>query len=344
LNKDKDYYKILKISTDADKKEIKKAYRNLARKFHPDINRGNRFSEEKFKEIGEAYSVLIDDNKRAQYDLLREIISSGSSRTEQARKQASEAYSSNASKTNKNAANKLNFSEILRKVSASFGQRQKFTQTSETVKPQKGEDIIADIKVSISEAHSGTVRKVNILRTEYCSKCRGKRLLNGGACINCNGSGEISHHKQLSVKIPANVKEGSKIRITGEGNKSPNNGENGDLYLLVHIIKSSLFEFEGVNVLIEIPISPTEAALGSEIQVPTIDGFVQMKIPPETQSGQKFKLAGEGLPDSSSDKRGDQIVTIRIEIPSSLTEKEKELYRELGRTRKFNPREYLKFE
>ena len=358
MNKNKDYYKILGINYNSDKKEIKKAYRQLARKLHPDINPGNKFCEEKFKEVGEAYSILIDDKKRLQYDILRGFINNtGPQSVKQVKKQAKKAYSSKTTaaprKTKKkNNKFKANFGNFFKGFKAEFSKT--FPKNSTEKKPhsekttkapsQKGEDIITEISITITEAQNGTIRKVNILRTETCVKCKGKRTINGSSCNNCNGKGEKSSYKQLGVKIPAKVKEGSKIRIAKEGNKGINNGENGDLYLLVHIIKNSCFTFDGLHVFCEIPVTPTEVALGAEIQVPTIDGFINMKIPPETRSGQKFKLSGEGLPDANSGKRGDQVVTVRIELPSNLTEKEKELYKELAKMRKFNPREHLIFQ
>jgi len=339
MNKDKDYYKILGINYDSDKKEIKKAYRLLARKFHPDINPGNRLFEEKFKEVGEAYSVLIDDRKRIQYDILRGVKKPGAG-TEQAKKQAQTAYSSQKKEEppKQEARQAKEFDSFFAGFTGRF--KTKFT-APET---KKGDDITTDVHISASEAFNGTVRNVNILRTEKCPKCKGKRVINHMSCDKCNGTGEISTHKQLNVKIPPKVKENSKIRIAGEGNRGVNGGESGDLFLLIHIIKSSYFTYEGLHVHCEVPITPTEAALGGEIQVPSIEGFINMKIPPETRSGQKFKLAGEGLPDTNSGKRGDQIVTVKIEIPPSLTEREKELYSELSKVRKFNPREHIIFD
>ncbi len=354
MNKDKDYYKILGIAADSDKKEIKKAYRQLARKLHPDINPGNKFCEEKFKEVGEAYSILIDDKKRLQYDILRGFINNTGSR---ATKQTQKAYSTQTTsvpqKTKKeNKKFNANFEFFFKGFKTEFSkifpqnstEKKSYGEKQKKAPPQKGEDIITEISITITEAQNGTIRKVNILRTETCVKCKGKRTINGSSCNNCSGKGETSSYKQLSVKIPAKVKEGSKIRLIREGNKGINSGENGDLYLLIHIIQNSCFTFDGLHVFCEIPVTPTEAALGAEIQVPAINGFINMKIPAETRSGQKFKLSGEGLPDAHSGKRGDQVITVRIELPSNLTEKEKELYKELAKMRKFNPREHLIFE
>ncbi len=354
MNKDKDYYKILGISHSADKKEIKKAYRHLAGKYHPDVNPGNKLCEEKFKEIAEAFYILNDDKKRLQYDILKSFTSAKSA--EQAKSQASKAYSDKksepepASSKGKKQDKQFNvdfgtfFKDFTDKLAKTGNQEKKPHSEPRKSQPKKGEDINTEVNITITEAYNGTVRKVNILRADICGKCRGKRIINGSCCNNCNGKGEVSTHKQLNVKIPAKVKEGSKIRIGGEGNKGLNGGENGDLFLIIHVIKSSFFTFDGINVHCEVPITPTEAALGAEIQIPSIDGFINMKIPAETRSGQKFKLAGEGLPDPNSGKRGDQIAAVKIEIPLNLSEKEKELYKELAKARKFNPREHIIFE
>lgn len=360
--KNKDYYQILGVNPHATQKEIKSAYRTLARKYHPDVNPGNKMSEIKFKEIGEAYSVLTDENKRKQYDLLKGVKRTApnqTNNTQQAKKQANSAYSEQKSTKESNSRSenqfddKKSFNNVFSDILNGIFKKVKDTDT--TVKtekqpeytifpPKRGDDITADISISIVEAHNGTVRKINILHTDICGQCKGKRYINNIPCIVCGGNGEISTHKKINVKIPPNVKEGSKIKISTEGNKGRYGGENGDLYLHVHIQKHSLFSFDSINVLCEIPITVTEAAIGTEIEVPTIDGYVSMKIPAETQSGQKFRLIGQGILDSKTNKKGDQMVTVRIEIPKNLSEKEKQLYNELARIRKFNPRENIVYD
>lgn len=361
--KNKDYYNILGIKPSATLKEIKSAYRQLARKYHPDVNKGNKLSEEKFKEIGEAYSVLSDEKKRKQYDLLK-----GYNRTppnddkvsQQAKKSAKDAYTKKTedesfeekAKTGKKPQDEKTFNDIFNEFLDNIFNKDNFSapppvqeKPKQAPPPKiKGDDITADITISIAEAHNGTTRKVNILHTDPCGQCKGNKTKNGQICIVCDGKGEISNHKKINVKIPPNVKEGSKIRIPYEGNKGRNGGQNGDLFLLIHIQKHSIFTFDKLNVLCDIPVTPTEAALGAEIEVPTIDGHVNMKIPAETQSGQKFRLQGEGISDSKTSKKGDQIVTVMINIPNNLSEKEKQLYQELARIRKFNPRENIVYD
>lgn len=364
MKEKKDYYKILGVKSEADINEIKSAYRALARKYHPDVNPGNKLCEEKFKEIGEAYSVLSDKNKRKQFDLLNGYYKTAEktiNKENQTKKQTEQAYK----KTSENKSfeeakkraeergkednkNKKNFNEVFNeffdgvfKTAHEYADEVSKKSTYQAPPPQKGEDITADITITLPESHTGTVRKVNILHTETCNKCKGKKIINGIQCAACQGKGEISTHKKVNVRIPPNVKEGSKIKIAKEGNRGINGGERGDMYLIIHIQKHSLFNIDGINVLLEVPITPYEAALGTEINVPTIDGHVNMKIPPETSSGQKFRLSNEGITDPKSNRKGDQIVTVKIEIPKNLTQKEKELYTELAKLRKYNPRESL---
>lgn len=357
MDKNKDYYAILGINPSASKKDIKSAYRNLARKYHPDTNQGNKISELKFKEIGEAYEILVSDDKRRRYDLLRGIIEPRQKTHEasqQTKKQASNAYSQQKDSKDSSQQNQKNtnttqdrsfndvFSEFLDGV---FGKSPDSAKTAKNEPtPRKGSDITLDVFLTITEAHNGSVRKVNVLRTETCKKCKGLRFINGVKCNSCDGKGEVSNQKQLSVKIPQNVKTGSKIRIQGEGNPGLYGGENGDLFLHVQIQKNTLFTFDNLNVMCEIPITPSEAALGADIQVPTVDGFVSMKIPSGTSSGQKFKLTGQGIVDAKTGKAGDHIITALIEVPKDLSQKEKELYIELSKIRKSNPRENLIFE
>jgi len=357
--KNKDYYQILGVNPNTTEKEIKAAYRALARKYHPDVNPGNKLSESKFKEIGEAYTFLIDAKKRRHYDILKghQAARNAYNDSQQTKQQAKTAYSEQKDKakpepkpdfkqdTDKKSFNNV-FSDILNGIFKKVNDTETTVKTEKQAEykgasPKRGDDITADISISIVEAHNGTARKINILHTDTCGQCKGKRYNNNTPCIICSGNGEVSTHKKINVKIPPNVKEGSKIKIANEGNKGRNGGENGDLFLIVHIQKHSIFTFDNINVLCDIPITVTEAALGTEIEVPTVDGIVSMKIPPETQSGQKFRLVGQGILDSKINKKGDQLVTVRIEIPKNLTDKEVQLYQELARIRKFNPRENI---
>ena len=207
-----------------------------------------------------------------------------------------------------------------------FKSQQKNKKTS-TNRPINGDDIVTDVVITMPEALSGVSKTVNILSSYECSNCHGRPFANGMKCPVCDGTGVVSQHKKITVKIPANVKPNSKIRIPSEGNSGMYGGKNGDLYLNVVIENNSNFKYDDLNVLFTIPITPPEAVLGTTINVPTTNGNVLMKIMPKTSSGQKYRLAGQGL--TKNGKTGDMIVTVNIEIPQNLSDKEIELYQKL---------------
>lgn len=338
----KDFYKTLELSHTASINDIKAAFRKLARKYHPDVNK-DEISIEKFKAIKEAYEVLIDPNEKATYDQIKGY-SSIYKQTSQA--QAKKAYSESSQETKpppkeqkaketEKKETKETFSKVFNDILDGL-----FTPGKNDEQPQKenkkraiksedGSDITMNISISYIESINGTNRKINILHTENCPHCLGKKFINGAICAFCKGKGEVSLHKKLNIKIPPNVTPNSKIRIANEGNKGINGGRNGDLYLIVEIENNSFFKYEGNNVLCEIPITPFEAALGTTIDIPTLEGHISMKIPPLTSSGQKFRLPKEGILDSKTSTKGDQIVTIKIEMPKALSLEEITLYEQL---------------
>ncbi len=333
----KNYYEILDVTPDATSEELKSAYRKLARKYHPDIA-GNE-GVEKFKEITEAYETLSDETKRKRYDILRGIFNYNKSTTDKTtQKEAQKAYRQTLNQeeiikeANKNKKEKENqnsntqdFSNILNEFLDGFKTQPK--QKKESNKPINGDNITTDVVITMTEAMSGVSKTVNILSSQECSNCHGRKFANGYNCPVCEGTGTISQHKKITVKIPANVKPNSKIRIPSEGNPGMYGGKNGDLYLNVVIENNSNFKYDDLNVLFTIPITPPEAVLGTTINVPTANGNVLMKIMPKTSSGQKYRLAGQGL--TKDGKTGDMIVTVNIEIPQNLSDKEIELYRQL---------------
>ena len=202
-------------------------------------------------------------------------------------------------------------------------------EESQNEKPINGENINIDLTISCFEAMQGTNRKVNILHTEPCPKCGGRKFINGTECNMCKGTGQLSTQKKINVKIPKGVTTGSKVRIAKEGNKGQNGGKDGDLYLIITVDKHPFYEIDGLNILCNLPITPFEAVLGTEVLLPVSDGVVNLKVPPMTSSGQKLKVANQGLENKNKTKKGDIIVTIQIKLPKELSEKELELYNQL---------------
>ena len=313
--KTKDFYKILGITEHATEIEIKTAYRKLARTHHPDIAGATPECVQIFKDINEAYETLMDRKKRYEYDALRRLYSYASQKntTPPPHKKEETSYTSKT---------KNSFWEDFLKY-------QKQKETYSTPMPQNGSDITTEITLTYAEANNGTQKRVNILHTKPCDTCKGRKFINGCKCNSCNGTGIVSEHKKLTVKIPANVKNGYKIRIAGEGNQGANGGKNGNLYLIIKIEKSFNFKYDGNNIHRTIPITPAEAVLGASIELSTPDGKITMKVLPNTNSGQKFRLQGQGL--TKDGTTGDLIVTVEIKIPSNISNEERELYKKLAK-------------
>ena len=233
--------------------------------------------------------------------------------------------------------NKKTFHDKKTRFSFNWEDIFNFSHTKEANIPQKGDDIYSDIEISIFEAINGTVKIINMLQTNICPKCNGRKFVNGGKCNYCNGKGETSTYKRFNVKIPAGIKNKSKIRLAEEGEKGINGGRNGDLYLTIHIKEPKGYKTEGLNILKTIQITPFEAVLGAEIKIPTMQGNVALKIAPNTRSGQKIRLSGCGI--KQNNKIGDMIVIIEIQIPKDLSSEEISLYKKLQEISNHNIRE-----
>lgn len=379
LSNGKNYYEILGVTPDSDVSEIKAAYRKLARKYHPDVN-DSAEAVAKFKAVTEAYETLSDNVKRNKYNTLygffksykssqsgsqykkskepkfedrtinktkKENSSSTEPKAEEKQPQAKkpekeykEEFSKSGtskSETNnqKTKSSKNIFSDIFDEFSKS-AQKPK----SDKKTPINGSDINTDISITIAESIKGSSRTVNVLHSYMCPRCRGRKFINGAKCSECDGTGEISEHKKITVKIPPNIKNGAKLRVANEGNPGLHGGKSGDLFLKISIIQDSLWKYDGADILCNVPILPFEAALGATIEIPAFDGTVKFKVPPRTHSGQKFRLAGQGL--EKNGKKGDIIVTVTIEIPDSLRDDEIKLYEKLKKISSVDIREKFK--
>lgn len=338
---ERNYYDILEIKTNASEQEIKSAFRKLARKWHPDVAGNSPDVVKRFKEINEAYEVLSDSDKRKKYDILRGILHSATSEKKQAPPPPPpkpEQTEKPKQQKEKKTEQKNTFQDAWDNFIKNTKQQEKSKQTKYSAKKIDGTDITSDITITIPESIEGTTRTVNILHSEPCPKCNGRKFANGSVCRECNGTGEISVHKKISVRIPEHVKQGSKIRIAGEGNKGINGGKNGDLYLIVEIdTENSPFKYDGLNILQTVPVQPFEAVLGCKIDVKTPDGQVSMKLMAGTMNGQKYRLAKQGL--EKNGEKGDMIITISIEIPKNLSKEEVILYEKLKQASGQNIRE-----
>lgn len=337
LSSEKNLYAILEIPSSASNAAIKSAYRKLARKYHPDLNGNDAACIRKFKEISEAYEILSDENKKKNYDILKGFYQQNS---KSKFNEANKAYKDTEEKHEEHKENDIFstvFNDILEGFKRTTSSAKKEPFKTKQVQPEEGSDVYSDVTITLQEAIAGTTKTLNIIHTENCPNCEGRPFLNGNKCPLCGGLGEHSIHKKLNVKIPANVKHGSKIRIANEGNRGINGGRNGDLYLNIKIESDSNFKYEGLNILGTVPITPFEAILGAKIEISTPKGKVSMKITPNTHSGQKFRLAGQGL--SNNGKIGDMIITVNIEVPQNPSSEEIELYKKLKDISKTNIRE-----
>ena len=338
-NYNRDLYKILNVNYDADMVEIKAAYRKLVRMYHPDVA-GKNADEKKFKEVQEAYEVLSDKEKRRKYDIVhgyyKERLKKDAEKTRQEakikyndfiKKTKSKSQNNNINNSNKKEE-KENFSKSINEALDNLFNNQ-MKKAAPIAPPVNGEDIKTDVTISVIESMFGTSRKVNILHTEPCPSCKSHKFINGTQCEVCNGTGQIQNHKKINVKIPKGVKQGAKVRIKKEGNKGINGGKDGDLYLIINIEKNNFINKDNNDILITLPITAVEAALGADISIELNKEAITVKIPPCTSSGQKLRLTGLGLEDKNKNTKGDVIITVLIKMPEKLTPNEKSLYEKL---------------
>ncbi len=351
----KNYYEILEVSSSATTAEIKTAYRKLARKYHPDINK-NADAIEKFKEITSAYEILSNPQKRNEYNILNGIFAeeekttysqSSNSNSSNTHKETSTnnktTYKTNNQKSggvnSKKSQRKSNKFSIIKSLRYFLAKLKKEERAKANRKPQKGQDIRTDITITPEEVITGSKRVINVLTTRTCPVCFGHRFVNGGKCSECGGKGEVSHRKRITVTIPKGIKDGAKLRLKNEGGTGLNGGPNGDLYINVKIETRTKVHFDKQNIYYNVPITPFEAALGEEIKVPTFDGIIKLKLPPNTCSGQKFRIAGQGI--KKNGKVGDLIIIVSIEFSHDLSDDEVKLYEKLKNLSKDDIRKNL---
>jgi curved DNA-binding protein len=295
----KDYYKILGVPRDADEKTIKRVYRELAKKYHPDLNPGNKAIEEKFREINEAYEVLSNPEKRAKYDQLGANWEELSQKVKYTGREAPFGFDFDLG----NAP----FSEFFQVFFGNGGFHIPGFSQVKSRRVKKGEDVFASVEISLEEAFRGSTRTIEFQM--------------GG------------RKRTLEVKIPAGIESGTKIRLRGQGHPGPPGGQAGDMYLEVKILPHPYFQLKGKDVYLDVPITLTEAVLGTKIEVSSLKGKVLLTIPPETQNGTTFRLKSLGMLPS-----GDQYVRVNVILPQNLSPEEKKLFEELKKYEKTNPR------
>ncbi|GIW40554.1 MAG: chaperone protein DnaJ [Candidatus Binatia bacterium] len=345
----RDYYEVLGVGRDASLEEIKKAYRKLALKYHPDRNPGDKVAEEKFKEASEAYQVLSDPERRAQYDRFGHAAFDAT--------MAGGGFGGFDFRA-------PSFEDLFQDLFGDF-----FGMSRGRSRGRRGEDLRLDLELKFEEAVFGTERVVEVPRTVVCEECHGEGTRGGrprSACPRCRGTGQLRYQQgfftvaktcpqcsgqgsvitdpcrtcggsglvqkvhKLTVRIPPGVDRGTRLRLRGEGERGLNGGPPGDLYVVIDVAEHPLFRRQGNDIVCEVPISFPQAALGTEIEVPTLSGKVKMKIPPGTQSGSVFRLRGHGVPDARG-RKGDQLVKIVVETPRRLTPRQRELLEEFAR-------------
>lgn len=326
----RDYYEILGLKKGASEKEIKQAYRKLARKYHPDVNPGDKAAESKFKEINNAYEVLSDKDKRQKYNKYGEQWQHADQYEQAARQQAQyRQYSQGAGNPH--------FGGDIGGMDSIFDELFGGARSrgySRRAHPRRGQDLETAVEVTLEEAYTGTTRTVSLQAEEPCSVCKGTGLIQNVPCSVCRGTGFVAGVKRLEVKIPAGVATGSRVRVAGKGQPGFSGGTVGDLYLKITVRPHQTFERIGDNVSVNIPLPLTVAVLGGEIQVPTLKGKLELTIPPETQNGRVFKLTGQGMPHLGKASRGDLMARVNVVLPGKLTDEEKELFRKLHELRK----------
>ncbi len=370
-----DYYETLDVPRNASEDELRKAYRKLARKYHPDLNPGDKASEDRFKNVQEAYDVLSDAKKRTMYDQVgfysenAGYPGAGGGKPNHPNMDFggfdfSEAFNRSQTEARRGAGGGgggAGFKDIFSQFFRGGG-------SGEAAEPEaeKGTDLEYGLNISFWQAIKGTQAKIDITRFETCIPCNGTggndqgsvacpqcagtgnvsqmagnmkfnltcpkcsgrgRLKN--ACPVCHGDGRLSHTEQVDVRIPAGAQNGSRLRVAGKGNAGTMGAPAGDLYITTNVAQDELFHRDGDNIHIKVPVTIPEAGLGAKIEVPTIDGRTLLKIPPGTQSGQKFRLRERGVSNARKGTRGDQIVQVNLAMPDVRDEKTKELLRQL---------------
>jgi molecular chaperone DnaJ len=352
----RDYYEVLGVGRGASDVEIKKAYRKLAKQYHPDVNPGDKSAEAKFKEVNEAYEVLSDPQKKSRYDQFGHA-----------------GVDPNSFGGAGAGFGDFDFGGIGDIFESFFGGGGFGRSSRSRSGPQKGADLKYSMEISFEEAAFGTEKEITVNRHETCTSCKGSGAKEGTSpttckhcggtgqvqykqntpfgqfvnvktcdicrgegkiivdpCTTCNGKGKVRKTVKRKVSVPAGIDDGQTLSLRGEGDPGVKGGPNGDLYITINVRPHAIFKRQGNDVVCEMPITFTQAALGAELEVPTLDGRVKYNIQEGTQTGTIFRLRGKGIPYLRGNGRGDQYVKVEIDVPKKLNEKQKELLREFA--------------
>ncbi len=335
----KDYYKTLGVARTASHDEIRTAFRKLARQYHPDVAKDKKVAEEKFKEINEAYEVLGDAEKREKYDRLGANWKHAGARPQPGT--GADGFRTHTWQSGQGAEDfefgGTGFSDFFEQM---FGARRggggngapPFAAESE-----KGEDVEGVLMVTLEEAMNGAVRAISVGRNVACPECEGTGVKARRVCPKCQGNGFVTAKQEYKVKIPAGVRDGQRLRVSGQGEPGHGGGPPGDLYLRVRLASHPDFRVAGGDLYYDLDLAPWEAALGASVSVPTLGGSVNIKIPSGTQTGQRLRVRGRGLTSRGSDA-GDLYVVARIQMPKEISAKEKALWEQLAKESHFDPR------
>jgi DnaJ-class molecular chaperone len=320
-----DFYDVLGVKRDASEKEVRSAYRKLARKLHPDVNPGDKAAEARFKEINSAYEVLSDADKRRKYDKYGENWEHADQIEEMQRQRASRFGRAGNGSFQSFEVGDLGdlgsvFSTFFGRGGAGPGRR---------TMSHRGSDVQQPVQVSLEEAYHGTSRMLELVSQEPCPTCGGTGEIAGATCHTCQGAGMVQRPRRIEVKIPAGVATGAKVSVAKEGQPGVGGGDRGDLLLVVAVQPHPRFERRGDDLHEDVDVPLTVAVLGGEVEVRTMTAKVMLKVPPMTQNGKVFKLAGLGMPHLNKQGKGDLRARVRIKLPDRLTDEQQKIFEEL---------------
>jgi DnaJ-class molecular chaperone len=314
----KDFYSVLGVPKGSSQKEVRQAYRKLARQYHPDVNSGDKAAEARFKEVNAAYEVLSDPEKRKKYDLYGDQWEHAD-QIEQMRRQAgARTYRSGG-----DGGIQFEYGGDTGDLGSLFG-----NLFGRARRPSRPQAIEQRVEVSLEEALLGTTRTLQLAAQEVCATCGGSGEVAGATCHVCQGSGVTMTTRRIEVKIPPGVDSGSRVRVAGEGGSGAN-GATADLYLIVSVRPHATFERKGSDLYTDVDVPLTVAVLGGEVEVPALTGKVALKVPPLSQNGKQFRLAGLGMPLLGKKERGNLYARLRVRMPEELDDKERKLFEEL---------------